>query len=802
MIQYISRMFAIGCMLIFAANIGVAATLSGKITNTKNEPVTGASIYFPELKTGAISDVNGQYSIENIPAKTLLVQIISLGYKSVTENITVSKNTVLNFSMEETIVEINEIAVTGQANAVKLSKTPSPVSVIPHDELLQRSATNIIDAIASQPGVSQITTGSGISKPVIRGLGYNRLVVLNDGVRQEGQQWGDEHGIEIDANEVGKVEILKGPASLMYGSDAMAGVINFLSEPVLPQGAQKLELMTNYQINNGLMAFSGNYAGHKNSLVWDLRYSLKAAHDYKNKYDGYVFNSGFSENAASALVGINKSWGYSHLTLSTYNLKPGMVEGERDSLSGNFVKETVVNGNAEEVLADKSDFLSYTKQTPYQKVNHNKAVLNTNVMLGDGFLKSTFGFQQNNRKEFEDILAPDEPALFFKQNTFNYDVHYQFPQYHKWNFTLGVNGMLQHSMNLGEEFLIPEYRLFDAGGFLVFNKDAGNVDFSGGIRFDHRSLNTQALYLNDEEEIVEAIATGATQKFGAIDKNFTGVSGSLGLAWELNRNWNMKFNVARGYRAPNVSELSSNGVHEGTLRYETGNSSLKSEQSFQFDYEVGFTNKHISAHLNLFSNLIDNFIFSRKLSAINGTDSIADDVSVFQFYQDKAVLTGGEFTLDIHPHPLDWLHFENSFSYVNAQFINKPDSMKYLPFTPAPKWTSTLRADVELPTKMLNNTFCSLGFDYNFAQEHIFAAYATETATPAYLLLNATIGTDLLIGKQKVSLYLAGTNLTDVAYQSHLSRLKYAPENYATGRNGVYNMGRNVSLKMIIPIFL
>ena len=144
-----------------------------------------------------------------------------------------------------------------------------------------RLSANIIDALATQPGISQITTGSGISKPVIRGLGYNRVVVVSDGIRQEGQQWGDEHGIEIDEFDVSKVEILKGPASLMYGSDAMAGVINMFTAPVLPQGKKQLNVLTNYQTNNGLMAYSLNFAGHKNVFVWDLRYSHKQAHAYQ-----------------------------------------------------------------------------------------------------------------------------------------------------------------------------------------------------------------------------------------------------------------------------------------------------------------------------------------------------------------------------------------------------------------------------------------------------------------------------------------------------------------------------------------
>lgn len=796
-------MFAVLYVFATANNLNPASvSLKGNIKNTKNEPIIGASVYVTELKTGAVTDVNGNYEIDNLPDKNLLVQVSSVGYKTIAEVVPLASVRHKNFTLEETIIEINEVAVTGQANAIKQSKTPSPISVVSHKTLIQGSSTNLIDAIANQPGISQITTGAGISKPVIRGLGYNRLIVMNDGVRQEGQQWGDEHGIEIDENDVDKVEILKGPASLMYGSDAMAGVINFISAPILPEGTMQLNLLGNYQTNNGLYAFSGNFAGHKKSFVWDFRYSNKAAHDYKNRDDGYVFNSGFSENATSALLGINKVWGYSHLTLSAYNLTPGMVEGERDETTGKFIKEVASGNNVEEAIADNSDFLSYTKQTPYQKINHYKAALNSNILIGNGFLKSTFGFQQNRRREFEEVLTPDEASLYFKENTFSYDVHYEFPEINLWKMTTGVNGMYQHSMNLGEEFLIPEFHLFDAGGFFMFSRQFSNINLSGGIRFDNRHLETNSLYLNDAEEVVPAGTAGAIEKFAPINENFNGLSGSIGTAWEIDKRWNMKLNVSRGYRAPNISELSSNGVHEGTLRYETGNKNLKSENSLQFDYELGFTNKHVSAHLNLFSNIIDNYIYSRKLTNAAGTDSIADGVPVFQFNQDKVMLTGGEFVLDIHPHPLDWLHFENSFSYVNGQFTNATDSTKYLPFSPAPKWNSTLKAEINLHKKYLANTYCSVGIDHNFAQNHIFSAYNTETATPTYTLLNASIGTDLLISKQKVSLYITGQNLTDVAYQSHLSRLKYAPENYATGRSGVYNMGRNISIKMIIPVNL
>lgn len=779
------------------------ASLCGIVKNAKNEMVIGATIYLPELKTGAITDSYGQYRIEELPVKSVLVQVSSLGYKMQVMKVQLSDITQKDFVLEETIIEINEIAVTGQSGAVQMQKMPAPVTLISNRELREHSSTNLIDAISNQPGISQITTGSGISKPVIRGLGYNRIVVMNDGIRQEGQQWGDEHGIEMDEFDVDRVEILKGPASLMYGSDAMAGVINFLSAPILPVGFKKLNLLLNYQTNNGLYAYSLNFAGHKKSYFWDLRISNKAAHAYRNKFDGFVYNSGFSENAISALIGVNKWWGYSHLTLSTYQLTPGIVEGLRDSSTGDFLKPFAANdGSFNELPADNKDFMSYKHGIPYQQVNHYKAVMNNNILIGDGSLKSTFGFQQNSRQEFEDVLHPNNYGLFFRLNTLNYSLYYQAAAINGTEFSFGISGMYQNSDNRGSEFLIPAYQLFDIGTFAMFRKSIGKFDISGGLRYDHRNQHIDALYLDQNEEITYYDNPQAVTRFMEFDGNFTGISGSTGVSFQPDQQWNLKLNISKGFRAPNISELSANGVHEGTQRYESGNLALRPESSLQIDAEAGFSSHHVNMKFNLFSNSINNFIFAHKLNTLQGTDSVIDNDLVFKYFQGKAHLYGGEFSIDIHPHPLDWLHFENSFSFVNAQQLQSTDSTMYLPFTPAPKWKSDLRAEFNKIGKYLKNSFISLGLDYYFRQDKVFSAFGTETPTPACLLLNASLGSNFILNKQTISVFLNATNLADAAYQNHLSRLKYTPVNNDTGRTGVFNMGRNVSLKVIVPVNL
>ena len=322
--------------------------------------------------------------------------------------------------------------------------------------------------------MAQITTGSGISKPIIRGLGYNRIIVMNEGVRQEGQQWGDEHGIEIDPQNVNSVEILKGPASLMYGSDAMAGVLILHAAPTLPEDEMRANLSTEYQTNNGLFDYSLNFAGNQQGFVWDARFSSKMAHAYKNKVDGYVPGSQFKERAGRLMLGLNKRWGYSHLTWTTIHQTPSIIEGERDEVTG-------------ELICHSSNVKTYSKTLPFQEVKHYKAVLDNSFNLPKGWLKAIIGYQQNRRQEFEE--SEDEYELYFKLHTLTYDVRYLSQEFSGWKVAGGVNGMWQRSLNLGEESLIPEYKLFDIGGYATVSKSINQWTLNGGLRFDHRHLD-------------------------------------------------------------------------------------------------------------------------------------------------------------------------------------------------------------------------------------------------------------------------------------------------------------------------
>ena len=293
--------------------------LTGKVTNKKTgQAMEGATVYLHEAKTGAITDHQGIFVSHDIPSGKYLVEVSFQGFSTIIETIHIQGNTERNFELSETFAEHEEVTVTGVASATRTKQTPQTISIVKKSELLQSSGTNIIDAISRVvPGVSNLGTGPAISKPVIRGLGYNRVLTVHDGIRQEGQQWGDEHGIEVDEYSIQKVEVLKGPASLFYGSDAMAGVVHLISNVPVQKGTINGNLFGTMNGNSGLYGTNANITGHlSNGFNWNAYGSYKSAGDYRNAYDGKVFNSRFNEKNFGGYLGINKSWGYSHILIS------------------------------------------------------------------------------------------------------------------------------------------------------------------------------------------------------------------------------------------------------------------------------------------------------------------------------------------------------------------------------------------------------------------------------------------------------------------------------------------------------
>ncbi|MCH5597174.1 TonB-dependent receptor domain-containing protein [Niabella ginsengisoli] len=280
--------------------------------------------------------------------------------------------------------------------------------------------------------------------------------------------------------------------------------------------------------------------------------------------------------------------------------------------------------------------------------------------------------------------------------TINYNVAYHLAENKNWKTSFGVNGMKQWNENKAEEAIIPDYDLFDFGVYGVTAKTWNQTTLSGGLRYDIRSLDNKSL------------AGEGAERFMAFNKTFSNLSASLGATHAVSEHVSLKANVSRGFRAPNSSELSANGEHEGTNRYELGDRNLKSEVSTSIDAGIEITTNHVDISVSPYFNYISNYIFYNRLLGANGADSSINDAPAFQFSQQSARLMGVEASFDVHPHPLDWLHFENTISFVRGRFTDPVDGSSNLPLIAPASLLTELRGEFANATKVLSNFYAKV----------------------------------------------------------------------------------------------
>jgi iron complex outermembrane receptor protein len=832
---YLLFFLMISSLTIYSQN-----SLSGKITDPQKNPLEGAIIYIPDLKVGASAHADGSYVIDKLPKGTYLAEVRYLGYTHDTKVVKVDGATTLDISMVSSTFEEDEVVVTGNSLARSATQTPQQTSEVSNQYLAENSATNVIDAISKAPGVSGITDGQSISKPVIRGLGYNRVLTVADGVVQQDQAWFDEFGIEADPDAVDRVEILKGPASLAYGSDGIAGVINLLPERTLPEGQVKGDIMSNYQSNNGLVNTMLHIAGTNSGISWSARVDYTLAHAYQNAYDGYAINTQFNNFNADATIGIHRKWGYTQVHASYFELQTGILDGTRDSL-GNQLRPVAypgVDGGGGPgapfyVLPTGQEAKSYTPFVINQRIRHSKVVWDNSIAVGKGRISGIFSWQRNQRQETNDPTMPNTPDIYYLSDAATYDLRYISQNWSGFDFSVGVNGSYQASKSLGTLLLIPNYNIFQLGGFFIGNYKYKNLTLSGGIRYDVRIFHGGDNWVDSTtQQPTMANAPNAFPEFQKFTSTFSGVSASLGATYALPYDLYIKGNVARGFRAPNVAECAANGVHDGTVVWELGDNTLKPETSLEGDLAFGMNHKEVSFEVDGFVNSIDNFIYAKGLqSSIAGNgDSINNTLNavglgaapVYKYTQGKALLYGGEAVLDIHPTAAQWFDFKTSVSIVQGGLVGVPDSIKTLPFVPPTRIIADVKINLNKigrsnpMDKVIRNSYIKFGVLACAEQSKVYQQYAiynglsnldpeyqaSKAATPGYILFNLGAGGDLVAkgGRTFAKLYFVVNNLLNTTYMDYMSRFKYLPVNPVTNRVGVFNMGRNFSIKVIIPI--
>ncbi|MGF7218443.1 iron complex outermembrane receptor protein [Spirosoma lacussanchae] len=785
------------------------AILSGHITDkTTREPLIGATVYIPSSQKGGAADSTGRYRITGLTAGSIRVQVQLVGYRNMIRTIQLGDGeTTLDLTLEPEAAQLQEVVVTGLTTGQTVKDSPVPIMTYNKIQWLQTASTNLVDAVGKLPGMSQITTGVGLSKPVIRGLGFNRVITVHDGVRQEDNQWGEEHALQIDEYSIDRYEIIKGSGSLLYGSDGLGGVMSVISARPPEPGVMRGQVLSNYQSNNGMIGLSGVVEGtNQSGLFGRIRVSTKSAGNYRNRYDGRVYGSAYREFDINGTVGITRKWGYSQLYISNWHQDINIVTGERDR-NGRFLKLVQVSADSE-ALAPVPDAELRSRPIElanYQNLNHFKTSWNTFAKVGGGNLSAIISYSQNRRQEFASTLTPGQPALYFYLQNVFYDLKYYLAGRNGWDITLGGNGLYQYNQNRGLEVLYPGYRSFDNGVFAFAQKKTEWLTINGGVRVDVRRMRINQLYADAEGVFSESPIQGGQTRFGGLDKVYSNPTASLGATYLLSSRWTVKANLARGFRAPATSELSANGEHAGTFRYEIGSPDLRSETSWQGDLGVQYESPDLTVMASLFQNRINNYTYSEKVLDRFGRDSIVDParpILTYRYVQGNAVLYGAETQVTVNPRSARWFHFTTSYSLVRSRNLSaKNDSARYLPFLPPPRLISQIRLTKAEAGSRWRNLYVMAELEHNWRQNQALLAFGTETPTPAYTLVNLGAGSDIAsnTGRTLLSLYLTVQNLFDVAYQSHQNRLKYFGVNEATGRAGVFNMGRNVSLKAVIP---
>lgn len=784
--------------------------------NQTKQPIDHCHVFLLHSTRGTYTSSAGRFEIE-IVMDTVWLVLSHVGYKS--DTIVISKNrNNFDFFLTPTAELLNEVVLTGVSKATLIKENPLSVAAISTKAIERANENNIIDVLVKNtPGFNAVKTGPNISKPYIRGLGYNRVLTLYDGVRQEGQQWGDEHGLEVDSYNIEKAEVIKGPASLAYGSDAMAGVVSFF--PFVPKennGKIRGRWLSEYQSNNGLIGNGFRFSAGSVHWIWSARGAYRIAKNFTNPIDGRVYNTSFREKNLSAQFGYKSVKGFSHFNLTLYDNLQGIPDGSRDSLSRKFTKQVDEAGDDNvksrpDVPADELN--SYALSPLHQRIQHYRAYSTNHYSLGKGDVYLLFAFSQNIRREYNHPTDPRQAGMYVRLNTVNYNLRYSAPDFFKIETSIGINGMFQNNkVKDATNFPIPDYSLADGGAYVTSQWRKKKWTISGGVRFDMRKINSPDFFIRRNLNIGFPIhvllpdTAGATLQFKSLSQVFHGMSASLGSTYLISDKLSLKINIARGYRSPSIAEIASNGLDPGAHIVYLGNRNFVPEFNWQEDVGV-FTNlSSLSASVSIFNNNIQHYIYLSQLTNVEGRP-IHDlqGNKTFQYQQATAQLYGLEGTFLWEPKNIHGFSFNNQLALCygfnrNPLFENKNQQGEYLPFIPPARWVSCIRQELELKSKWLSNVNVMAEMDFNATQNRYLALFDTETMTSRYALINTGAGATIHMSqKTNWQFQFQVNNVLDAAYQSNMSRLKYfeyyqSPPN---GRSGIYSMGRNICAKII-----
>jgi iron complex outermembrane receptor protein len=725
------------------AGVTSATTIKGSVLDASTKaPIIGAAVAIPALRKGAATGAEGRFSIQNVPQGHYSLTVSALGYASATKTVEVLGDSIdVNVALAPSDLQLPTVTVTAGPQPTDVLTSTQSVSVLEGRALEESRGQTIMQSLENLPSVSILSTGAAIGKPVVRGLSSQRVLVVDDGIRQEGQQWGDEHAPEIDAFDAEKIEVIRGPGSVLYGSDALGGVVHIVkpevggrAEPYL-NGALRGDLFSNNKQGAGGIMLSG---GVRN---FGFRGALSGRSSGNTMTPaGELFNTGSEEINGSGMVGYESDEGFADVGYTHFGTKAEFHEDP-----------------AEDPLA-----------TPYQKIIHDKVHLHAGYTLPFARFEAIGGYQENWRREFEEKDAAD-PVLNLKLKTTSVDVKAHHNAIGALFGTAGLSLLHQQNQTLAEEHLIAPATSDNVAAFLYEEFHASpQWTLSGAGRYDSRVLDV-------DEDVDLGVA--------AQERRYHAFTGSFGISFRPVDPFAVTASVARGWRAPTEFELFANGVHEGTASYEIGNSTLEPEFSFNADVSFRYASPSMISELTLFNNRIGDYIYDAPTGDVDTAGADPSGFPIFHISQANATLRGIELSIQYQASSHVIISAAGDFMTATNDATDNP-----LPRIPASKIILGAKLLAE-DLGFLERPYLDLKMRGVNSQTEVDPL---EEKTAGYTLFDVGIGCEIRLGMNKATLDLAARNIFDRAYSNHLNRLKAFS----------LDPGRNIIAHLSIPFSL
>ncbi|MDA3890377.1 MAG: TonB-dependent receptor [Salinivirgaceae bacterium] len=718
---------------------GIIADLDSKA------PLVGVNVYIPELHKGTVTDSDGFYELKEMPNGWFKIQASYIGYATQINTIYLGNQTLeLNVQLNSSSVHAQEITVTG-GRAGSQHENAIKIETFGKEKLDIAPAEGIMQKLSAISGIDVISKGNNIATPVIRGLSTTNIVVLNNGVRMENYQFSEDHPYTIDDGNLSHIEVIKGPASLLYGSDAVGGVLNFVKEQPAPINTSKIDIYSSFSTNDMRTNTGVNFKKSANNYFGGLTGNILSNTDYYSGNNEQVPNTRSNSSSIKAFGGYRSVKGIFKFNYDYSKLKLGIT---------NPPALSVVSENDR-----KNEFW-------FQNLD-NHLLAFSNILFFDKFkLDIDLSYQLNNRKLQGFSSNPDSALVSMNLQTYTWKVKGSYDFSKKSNLILSTQGLLQKNKNSQSPMhILPDYNTLTSSLALLWQYNFGEGTFYQiGVRYDYKLL--EASILTEEIQTVDTTSI--------FNKKYNNISFSTGLTHKLSNHLLLRGNIASAYRTPSVAELLQDGIHGN--RYEKGNPNFTSQRNIEFDASLHFHNQQFVTDLAFFYNRIFDYIYMESTG-----DTVNNGIDLYQYAQNNAALYGAE--LFTKYNITNKFKINGTYSHVMAQ----QDNSDYLPFIPQDKINLNIYFSNNYDSK-----FKELQAGINplvaFSQNK---PHKFETKTDSYFLLNAFIKTQISIKKQIIDAGIYVQNILNTTYYDHLSTLKEL---------GFYNVGRNLSIRIKIPV--